>query len=606
MPSLITLPAGIFAVTSIYYTRLARRRCKRRRLNRYLPLPDGDEDNLAIIDDAVASAAQLSSSNNNSTSLASAALHSLSRRGQRAALPPMPPHWSGFISCLQNPCDALHNPEGHIALCLAENRLVQEMLAHRLMHTDTAAGAFRNPVVYGYNGFLGLPAAREAVAYLLERRFLFAEGRRRRRRSGSGDLPASSALRDDLDVTARRSNTSSRYDQEEDDDDGFDSDVIAPQARPSSPGPDPDRIDPDHCALGAGVASLLSHVLFILSQPNDAILIPAPYYSSFDNDLQALAATVPWPVHMANPHLGPTVGELEEAAALAEREGLSVRALLLTNPNDPLGVVYRPSMIMDAVEWSRKRDMHTIVDEIYALSVHRPREAGFESVVRILNNELGDDVHLMYGLSKDFGASGFRIGMLYTQNTLLLAALANLNVFSGLSHPMQMILAEILTDDKFLDGFLDDCRATLLWSHAICVQKLEEMVVPHVGADAGISVYIDLSSLLPEQSWEGERRLARLIEQAARVVLTPGESMNERKPGHFRLCYSCVTPEVLEIAMERLSFLVKKIRRHGVDGLASDAKSLAEVTKAGMLMGIRRTPSINLAELTHQNNSQQR
>ena len=51
--------------------------------------------------------------------------------------------------------------------------------------------------------------------------------------------------------------------------------------------------------------------------------------------------------------------------------------------------------------------------------------------------------------------------------------------------------------------------------------------------------------------------------------------------------------------MERLSFIVKKIRRHGVDGLASNAKSLAEVTKAGMLMGIRRTPSINLAELTH-------
>ena len=624
---LVTLPAGIFAVTSIYYTRLARRRCKRRRYSyrqrdarsgtctntstnrlrhnhQYLPLPDdNDEDNAAITDDAVADVIASAASSNNAMA---SALQSLSRRGQRAALPPTPAHWAGFISCLQDPCDALHNPEGYIALCLAENKLVQEMLANRLMNSDTAVGAFRNPIVYGYNGFLGLPAAREAVAYLLERRFLFAEGRRRR--AASSGFTSSVRDDDDLDATARMSNTS-RYGQEEvdDDDDGFrSSDIIVPQARPSSPGPDPVRIDPDHCALGAGVASLLSHVLFILSQPSDVVLIPAPYYSSFENDLQALAATVPWPVHMANPHLGPTVVELEAAALQAEREGLSVRALLITNPNDPLGVVYRPSTITNAVEWSRGRGVHTIVDEIYALSVHRPRETGFESVVRILNNELGDDVHLLYGLSKDFGASGFRVGVLYTQNTLLLAALANLNIFSGLSHPMQMILAEILADDNFLDGFLDDCRATLLWSHAICVQKLEEMVVPYVNAVAGISVYIDLSSLLPEQSWEGERRLARLIEQAARVVLTPGESMSERKPGHFRLCYACVTPEVLEIAMERLSFLFKKIRRHGVDGLASDAKSLAEVTKAGLLMGIRRTPSINLAELTHHNDSQQR
>ena len=123
------------------------------------------------------------------------------------------------------------------------------------------------------------------------------------------------------------------------------------------------------------------------------------------------------------------------------------------------------------------------------------------------------------------------------------------------------------------------------------------MVVPYEShSEAGLFVYIDLSALLPEQSWEGERRLARLIEQ--RVVLAPGEHMYEKRPGHFRICYSWVTPEVLEIAMERLSFIVKKIRRHGVDELAS-AKSLAEVTKAGMLMGIRRTPSINLAELTH-------
>ena len=598
--SLVTLPAGLFVLTSIYYTRVTRQRCKRRRRalglgetsgssngsssahSHYLPPPD-DDDNVAIIEEAV----------NNATDREqrqfSSDLLSLSRRGQRAALPPTRPHWSGFIACLQDPCDALHNPEGYIALCLAENKLVQELLANRLLSSGTAIGAFSDGVVYGYNGFLGLPTARQAVAYLLERRFLFAEGRRARSQRHA------SSSRNDLRATLRTSNTSSNIDYEEDDDEG--GSAVVP--RPSSPGPDPDRIDPALCALGAGVASLLSHVLFIICQPHDAILIPAPFYASFENDLQALALCVPWPVHMANPRLGPTVKELEHAALMAEREGLSVRALLLTNPNDPLGVVYRPITMINSVEWARGRGMHTIVDEIYALSVHRPKESEFESIIRLLNNEMHDDVHLLYGLSKDFGASGFRVGFLYTQNTFLLAALSNLNIFSGVSHPVQLILAEILTDDDFLDGFLDDCRATLLWSHAICVQKLEEMVVPYAAAEAGLFVYIDLSALLPEQSWEGERRLARLIEQAARVVLAPGEHMYEKRPGHFRICYSWVTPEVLEIAMERLSFIVKKIRRHGVDVLASDAKSLAEVTKAGMLVGIRRTPSINLAELTH-------
>ena len=627
MATLATVPCGLFALTSLSYTRYARKRCKRRRYmmghhhitsnmdssgsntsteggsanqpfrRRYLPPPD-DEIGRAIIDEVVADTiANATAKSSGSAAAAALALTSLSRRGQRAALPPMPPHWSAFIQCLRDPCDALHNPQGHIALCLAENRLVQELLANRLMNTGTAAAAFGDSAVYGYNGFLGLPAAREAVAYLLERRFLFAGGQRRML------LGSQHSSLGDLDATARTSNAMTRSNSEDESDDENDE---PPQPRPASPGPDPDRIDPDHCALGAGVASLLSHVLHILAEPNDrdAVLIPAPYYSSFDNDLQALAGTVPWPVHMANPHLGPTVEELERAALRAEREGgLTVRALLLTNPNDPLGVVYRPKTMAQCIKWARGRRMHTVVDEIYALSVHRPREGGFESVVRVLGNELGDDVHLLYGLSKDFGASGFRVGMLYTQNTLLLASLSNLNIFSGISHPMQMVLAEILTDDDFLDGFLDDCRGMLLWSHTICVRKLDEMVVPYVPAAAGLSVYVDLSALLPERSWEGERRLAQLIERAARVVLTPGECMSERVPGKFRLCYSWVLPEVLEIAMERLSFLVKKIRRHGVDSLLTDANALAEVTKAGMQISMRRCPSINLAELTHHSNS---
>mmetsp|Transcript_29680 Transcript_29680/g.65759 ORF Transcript_29680/g.65759 Transcript_29680/m.65759 type:complete len:596 (-) Transcript_29680:38-1825(-) len=570
-----------FLASGYFYIRQVRRKSRRYGSLAYLP-NSSDENSASVITAAVRTAISRGG-------VSPSAISALSLRGQRAALPPMPPHWSGFIRCLQDPCDATSNPEGYVALCLAENKLCTELLATRLMSSGTAVSAFSDSIVYGYNGFLGLPAAREAVAYLLERRFLFA---------GQGGWSPPSTSR------AGRHRHIQPIDLERDEPESLLSNdqngVFAAPDRPQSPGPDPDRVDPEHCALGAGVASLLSHVMFVLTELNDAILIPAPYYASFESDLQALAACTPFPVYMENPRLGPNIDDLDRAAALAEREGLTVKALLLTNPHDPLGVIYRPQVMLNAISWARSRSMHTVVDEIYALSVHR-RDSGFESVIRVLNNDLGDDVHMLYGLSKDFGASGFRVGMLYTHNTLLLAALANLNIFSGVSHPIQMILAELLTDDNFLDGFLDDVRAQLVWSHAICTQKLEEMVVPYEVAEAGLFVYVDLSVLLPEPTFEGERKLARLIEDAAHIVLTPGEYMRERKPGHFRICYSWVTPEVLEIAMERLSYLVKKIRRYGADGL--DPKSLRDVTKAGMLMGMRRTPSINLAELTNKKSS---
>lgn len=200
-------------------------------------------------------------------------------------------------------------------------------------------------------------------------------------------------------------------------------------------------------------------------------------------------------------------------------------------------------------------------------------EHEFQSVIRVLNNQLGDDVHMLWALSKDFGCSGLRIATVYSQNETFLEALGNLNIFSGISQPMQAMTAELLIDDTFVDAFLEEARQRLCHSYEICALKLEEMVIPFIPAEAGIFVYIDFSSLLPERTFEGEARLCELITDYARVVLTPGQSQRERTPGMFRLCYAWVSPQVLEIALERLSRLVGKIRKIDYEDLTPEVLS---------------------------------
>jgi len=60
-------------------------------------------------------------------------------------------------------------------MCIAENRLVLDMLAERFMQVGTATATFSDANVYCYNSFLGMPVAREAAAYFLARRFLFPD-----------------------------------------------------------------------------------------------------------------------------------------------------------------------------------------------------------------------------------------------------------------------------------------------------------------------------------------------------------------------------------------------------------------------------------------------
>lgn len=45
-------------------------------------------------------------------------------------------------------------------------------------------------------------------------------------------------------------------------------------------------IQPEHIVVGSGCAGLLNVIFCLLADENDAVLIPAPYYAAFDNDMK--------------------------------------------------------------------------------------------------------------------------------------------------------------------------------------------------------------------------------------------------------------------------------------------------------------------------------
>ena len=91
------------------------------------------------------------------------------------------------------------------------------------------------------------------------------------------------------------------------------------------------------------------------------------------------------------------------------------------------------------VNWSAARGVHLVSDEVYALShfgaqLHaanggdgraRAPPTPFVSVGELLRGELGERVHVLWGLSKDFGMSGLRFGVVWTRNAPLRTALCN-------------------------------------------------------------------------------------------------------------------------------------------------------------------------------------
>jgi len=243
-------------------------------------------------------------------------------------LQPALPHLGAFIKCCEDPCHPIINPSGYIALCVAENKLIQERLALRLMPETCSGEIFSDSVAYCYSNMLGLPGPREAVARFLTRKFLLPVS----------TLSLSTDLREEIAGAGPRQ-----------------------------------KVNPQHVAFIGGSASVLSNIFFALCEVGDAVLIPVPYYNAFENDMKIVAGCVPFPVYMDDPTKGPSYDDLEFAVASAAKRGFRVKVLLLTNPNNPLGIIYPRKVMSECVKWARSKGLHTICDELYALSTHSVR-----------------------------------------------------------------------------------------------------------------------------------------------------------------------------------------------------------------------------------------
>lgn len=100
-----------------------------------------------------------------------------------------------------------------------------------------------------------------------------------------------------------------------------------------------------------------------------------------------------------------------------EKSPKNIRALVLTNPQNPFGQCYPLEVLEACAQFCQDRDIHLISDEVYALSCFDNDELDSELPPFISALHLDLDrlrverarVHVIWSTSKDFGSSGLRM-----------------------------------------------------------------------------------------------------------------------------------------------------------------------------------------------------
>lgn len=373
-------------------------------------------------------------------------------------------------------------------------------------------------------------------------------------------------------------------------------------------------VNPDNIIVGAGCNAVLENLCFTLASAGEAVLIPTPYYAAFEFDLVARAGLHIQPVKTATSEdvsaassasskldpsvYYPTAATLDVAYERAAKAGHTPRILLLSHPQNPLGVCYPPETVKECIDWCRSRKVHLVSDEIYGASVYQPEKAQFVSALQLASSSssstnvsdgggdssnlglgLGPYVHWVYALSKDFALSGLRVGAAYTENEDILLPMQKLNDLCQISSTTQIWTAGLLNfkeeqqDEQdstkdgqlWIDRFQAENHRRLNGRSAALLATLEECGIPYLEPTAGLFVWMDFSEFLPQESTgtaeERESELYKKLVHDFGLLFTPGMSMKSHRPGLFRFVFTAATSEEFELSLERVKHACQALRQ---------------------------------------------
>jgi aspartate aminotransferase len=297
---------------------------------------------------------------------------------------------------------------------------------------------------------------------------------------------------------------------------------------------------PNQVTVSVGAKHALFNLAIALYEPGDEVLIPAPCWVSYPEQVRMMGA-MPVIVETSESQ-GWRVSPDALSRALSEK----TKAVILCSPSNPTGAAYPAAEMRGLLEVLAARDCWIVVDEIYAELVYD----GFEyvSIAKIASDvdpRLLERIVIIDGVSKQYAMTGWRIGWSISppglakvldtvqgQTTTNAAAISQYAALAALTGPQEEIVKMRASFERRRNAMVDGlnsipgirCRKPegAFYAFADCRGLYG---IEHGGRP--ISTDLELATWLLER---------------AHVASVPGDSF--AAPGYLRLSYATNEPRI--------------------------------------------------------------
>lgn len=167
------------------------------------------------------------------------------------------------------------------------------------------------------------------------------------------------------------------------------------------------NFDKDEIMITNGGSEAIQFALMAICDVGDEIIIPEPFYTNYNGFSEAAGVNVV-----------PFITKAEDGFHLPAKEVIvnkitpKTRALLVSNPGNPTGVVYTYEEMRMLADIAKEYNLYIIADEVYREFVYDNLK--FTSALYM--NDILDRVILIDSISKRYSACGARIGLVASKN----------------------------------------------------------------------------------------------------------------------------------------------------------------------------------------------
>lgn len=307
---------------------------------------------------------------------------------------------------------------------------------------------------------------------------------------------------------------------------------------------------PEQIVVSNGAKHSLYNTFFSILDPGDEVLIPAPCWVSYPEQVRMCGGVPAFVMGTAENSFKPTLAQWEAAVTP------KTRAMILNSPNNPNGCVWTRGELSELAEFAVRHDLIVVSDEIYEYLL-------YDGAEHISIASFGEEIYkrtvVINGVSKAYAMTGWRIG--YTACAPELAkAMANFQSHAT-SNPNSIAQAASVAA---LQGPMETIWA-MRESFDARRRRLAELICAIPGLSCRLPqgafyIMMDISGILG-RSHRGEKinspmDFARILLEDSLVAVVPGEAF--MADTYCRLSYA-TSMEQIEKGMERIAAFVAKL-----------------------------------------------